>query len=343
VKRIARIVSLNGSMADPLTSHRAAWAWIRARQLETQKVFHKVLLGDAPSILEVTDIIYYWGMEWSGALNLFGGATKKNGDRLRKILDHRDQGLKQWCLDMPMPDVGALASNRQTFEEGWEEQKPGRHWHALSKACEDVEPLHQKHGRNPRTVIGDSHAMSLWTLGSYVSRNDHKTLHGVLDDRQLAYNPIRATDVIGREVWLYFGNIDIRHHLTRQDQPTVAASLLVRDYARVARELLEHRGAKTVTLVEALPIPLDTRRIPKSGFYKGTPFYGTWQQREAVRSAFNVALHDEARKISNCKVFKWPAWMVDESGALIDEHMEKPGSVHLALKTTLRLIDEELI
>ena len=88
---------------------------------------------------------------------------------------------------------------------------------------------------------------------------------------------------------------------------------------------------------------MDTRRIPKSGFYKGTPFYGTWQQREAVRSAFNVALHDEARKISNCKVFKWPAWMVDESGALIDEHMEKPGSVHLALKTTLRLIDEELI
>ncbi|CAB4143196.1 hypothetical protein UFOVP435_76 [uncultured Caudovirales phage] len=340
--RIARIASLNGSMADPATSHRAAWAWIRARQLEEQGVFDAVVLGekDLPAKGHVTDVIYYWGMEWSGALNLFGGATKKNGDRLRLILDHKEAGLRQWCLDIPMPDIGYLAGKRPASEVGWECLHPKADWHAVSEVCKHIPSLAQQPDHGQRVVIGDSHAMSLWAANSYISRNDHKTLHGVLNPVGLDLaNILKGWHVAERDVWLYFGNIDIRHHLMRLPDPAESTRLLVREYVRQAEDLMKFRGAATITLVEALPIPLDSRRIPKSGFYKGTPFYGHWHQRDSIRRKFNKELHLEARKIG-AQVFSWPEWLIDENGALKDEHMEKPGSVHLALKTTWRMQEE---
>ena len=83
----------------------------------------------------------------------------------------------------------------------------------------------------------------------------------------------------------YFGNIDIRHHLCRQDNPEQATKELVRKYVEQARAIANFHNA-TIRLYEPLPIENPSRKIPKTGWHKGAPFCGDWPSRNFVRKLF---------------------------------------------------------
>ena len=85
---------------------------------------------------------------------------------------------------------------------------------------------------NQILVLGDSHAVSAYKPGANISRNDGKTLYGILKEGMQNYIPEGTKHLIS-----YFGNIDIRHHLGRQKDPLFSTIKLAEDYIKHLEEL----------------------------------------------------------------------------------------------------------
>lgn len=173
----------------------------------------------------------------------------------------------------------------------------------------DIIPLPDRNN----LVIGDSHSISVWQDDSYtLSRNDGKTLYGFLKEER---NLTQYSNIT-----FYFGNIDVRFHLGRQSNPIEATKELFTRYC-------EYASKYNATLVELLPIEDESRKIPKSGMYKGKPFYGSIELRKEIRNTANEIMFN-----SGLPMLRWPAFFTDEKGNLKFEIMEPKQSVHIKPK-----------
>jgi len=88
-------------------------------------------------------------------------------------------------------------------------------------------------------------------------------------------------------------------------------------------------GMDYVELISALPIENESRRLPKTGYYKGTPFSGSWSQRTELVEVFNDHLANIAQR-HGWDFYEHPEVYKNALGELDFEVMEKPQSVHLA-------------
>jgi len=90
---------------------------------------------------------------------------------------------------------------------------------------------------------------------------------------------------------------------------------------------IKELNLKNAAIYEPLPIENESRKIPKTGWYKGTPFYGTWSERNKVRNYFIETLEECC---DNIKLIKWTKYLLNKKGELDFKCMEKPQSVHLS-------------
>ncbi len=127
-----------------------------------------------------------------------------------------------------------------------------------------------------KCVVGDSHALSVWRPTYGLNFTPGRTLHGFLKR-----NTPELMNEVFDEVVLYFGNIDLRFHLMRQENPAAATGDLFRRYIEFASQL------NNVTLVNLLPVEHESRKIPGTGLYKKQPFFGTRQERQRLRDTAN--------------------------------------------------------
>jgi hypothetical protein len=170
---------------------------------------------------------------------------------------------------------------------------------------------------NPYMVIGDSHSLSVWKPGYALSFNQGKTLHGWLKHANAqAINQLRPGGVV-----LYFGNIDLRFHLGRMEDPYKATEELFTKYVNFAKEL------NHATLVQLLPVEHESRKIPGTGLYKGQPFYGTRQLRMELRDIANEIIAQ-----SGLDYISWTQDWVDSDGTKMLDVLESKQSVHIKPK-----------
>jgi hypothetical protein len=172
-----------------------------------------------------------------------------------------------------------------------------------------------------RAVAGDSHAICMYRPGWFVNSVPFKTLHGALKEGLHTFIDRNHHGIVE----FYFGNIDVRHHLCRQPNPEQAT----RDLANRYHVQLASLDVLEVSAYELLPIENESRILPKTGYYKGTPFYGSWEQRNECRLIFK----DEMKKLcatSEVNFIEWTDYLLNDKGELDFECMEKPKSVHLS-------------
>jgi hypothetical protein len=182
--------------------------------------------------------------------------------------------------------------------------------------CIDFAKLHG--GVTRKLVRGDSHSLSVWRPGFGLDRTDGKTLHGFLKD---ADSLVEEWNSKYNEVVLYFGNIDLRFHLMRQENPKAAVGELFRRYVEFAKKL------NNATLVNLLPVEHESRKLPGTGLYLKQPYFGTRQERADLRDTANRILNN-----SGLKTLQWPDEWIDEDGMKMFEYMEAKQSVHLKPK-----------
>ena len=95
------------------------------------------------------------------------------------------------------------------------------------------------------------------------------------------------------------------------------------------KEQLLSLNIPNIEIVHAIPIENESRKLPKTGYYKDTPFYGSWHERTEVVKRFNRAI-DAVCLENGWKALSWPDNMLNEKGELSFDAMEKPQSVHVS-------------
>lgn len=304
-------------ISSNIHSHRAAQAAIYANQLE--EIGYDVHLdrtGDIhPDINSFEEICVYHGNDWGGSLNLFGGM--KNYGNIDNLIRYSRFMGTVYSLWIDHPKYSEMLEPRMKgdFHPDWHKVD----WGNLKRIESTAKRMKHITLAN-RVVAGDSHAICMYRPGWHVNSVPFKTLHGALKEGLSTF--ISPQQDIAE---FYFGNIDVRHHLMRQANPEEAT----RDLAKRYYEQLSQLDLAKVSAYELLPIENESRALPKTGYYKGTPFYGDWASRETVRLIFK----DEMKKLcaqGSVNFIEWVDYLMNDKGELDFAHMEKPKSVHLS-------------
>jgi hypothetical protein len=303
------------------SSHRSSWASYWKYYLESQGHNVQILYRNQHDKWSEFDAIYlYHGMEFNGKLNLAGGVGEWHINRFKDfakwMATHED--IPVYSIEHEMPDYYELLKGRKI--EILE----------LYGVTDRVKQAHLPAHAN-QVVIGDSHSLSaLCPIEDNfvrVFRNDFKSLNGAITDGFDKYGNLEKASIVS----FYFGNIDARHHALRHfDSPTEAAvDYVERYYQEVRRILQKYPNIENVEIIGLLPMPDDSRKIPKSGHYKGTPSYGELQLRQEFVEHFNYFMQKTCVEMG-WHFFNWPKHFLDEYENLDQAYMEKPRSVHMS-------------
>ena len=305
------IYSPNGTLTDKEGSHRTAWAYMRADQLS--RIGHDVEViytkNEKKTDWSAYDnIIVYMGMEWRGALNLFGGASDENLAKFTRLLDFG--GRIQWLDERPI-GLGDLVAKR------W----PNFDKDTLNRLAESAPVVTQP--ASEYIILGDSHALNWYVPGASVLRHDGKTLFGALESGISSF-----LEYVPEELAIGFGNIDIRHHLNRQPHPLNSLVDMVKQLDMQLLALQANEGCG-IQLIQPIYIENESRKLPQTGFYKGTPFYGSWETRDYLRRRMDELYQGLCEK-NGWTYLTYPKYFRNALGEMDFDYMEKPGSVHVS-------------
>ena len=167
-------------------------------------------------------------------------------------------------------------------------------------------------------TIGDSHSAAWAPWNSMVVRNNGKTLFGeVRDGFPYVREYLEKCPQI-KGITMVFGNIDVRHHFCRV--PT--------DWKELYREWKKFGDSLGIEVEYSSPWPaeFEGRKLPKTGWYKGKPFWGSQPIRATLIHDIQIFMAGE-----NMANVKYPVgWLNLDPEIYAKQCMERPQSVHLS-------------
>jgi hypothetical protein len=313
------ISALVGKLSPKISSHKSAWCFMIANQL-TNAGFESVdvITSNETDWNNYDIILIDHGMEFKGNFNIFGGA---NDDLYNQIIRIKSK-VKMYSLHHEMPCIGALIEQR--LKTGTDLFKTLEQDIDLIKGiCANDIPKIDHIEKTDKLCFGDSHSFGMYQAGYMCQRHDGLTMHGALKRGLDSYiYPWIKT------LTCYMGNIDVRHHLMRQANPKNAVEIMMKNYEQQLKALQEN-GVSNIELIHVLPIENESRVLPKTGYYKDTPFYGSWLERTQLSKEINNYI-DEMCKRNNWKVYKHSDVYFNDKGELTFDVMEQPKSVHIS-------------
>lgn len=317
------ITSLLSNITQKPGSHKGGWTRLLKCQLKYLGYQQVTILSNKNSLDEFDVIIFDLGAEYSGTLNLFGGLDEKCWNRVLQLLHFKGE-LFSWRHQIPdlTTIIQSRWDNKSTHENFRKLELPDMD--ALQNQFAGIKVFHHVYP-TPFLLIGDSHTPSVWTPIYMIERRDGRTLHGMLEKGTLQ-KYVRQFEDYGIKlngIAVHCSSIDIRHHVDRVDQPeyyiAVMAEKLVREIATF--------GFTQVEISQTVGIEDESRELPKTGYFKGTPFYGSWEKRNLLRKIFNATVEQVGSEYGY-EIIKYPRYFCDKSEKVRFGVMEVPGSVH---------------
>ena len=297
------LVSMMGNVGATLNSQGGGYGLIQTKMLWDNHPHDTVDVNPPPSTWGNYDLLYICeGVNFvAGSFNVPGGPQPLHTEKMKAIADFKGE-LRYSNSIFDFNKFNQRLKIEATFPET----------HRVS-----FYNTFLAHGLESRkAVIGDSHALSVWKPQHTLDFTAGRTLHGFLKRESVEQINNRFD-----EVTLYFGNIDLRFHLMRQENPQQATADLFNRYVEFAKQL------KKATLVELLPVEHESRKIPGTGLYKKQPFFGIREERMQVREIANEIINN-----SGLEVIQWPSEWIDADGTKMLDILEMKQSVHLRPK-----------
>lgn len=314
------ITNLLSNITIKPDSHKGGWARLLKCQLENEGYRNVEIIIKDDDLSNYDCVIFDLGAEFSGVLNLFGGLDDKVFNRLVQILAFKGH-LFSWKNKLPDIEkaLKGRENNKSTCESYKKQPKDFLSW---VKDKLDLVQVFDHVSKKDHVLIGDSHTPGVWTPDMIIERQDGRTLYGSLSKNVLK----ELTD--GKDyksITVHLSSIDIRHHISRQENPMSTLHDLL--FSLVNQ--LEALNIPNVTICHTMGIEDESRKLPKTGFYKGTPFYGSWVERNKLMELFNI-LVDEICQSRGWESLAYPEYFFDDEGKLSFDVMEKPSSVHIS-------------
>ena len=196
------IIGLLGSPATSENSHSSGMVRI------VSKLFNADILNAQSDLDKYDKLIIYHGPNYKeGSFNVIGGITNTILEMCEKVSKYNGE-----IVTLDGFQLNEFSKKRKINR--WDSFK-------------NIEKIELPDREN--CVIGDSHSISVWPNESYtIKRMDGKTLFGFL---KLNIDLSNYQNTI-----LYFGNIDLRFHLCRQNDPEKATIDLFERYCEYAKK-----------------------------------------------------------------------------------------------------------
>ena len=340
------IISPINNHANRTYSHRTGWGRMWANCLDTKMGFNADWSNEGKVYLE-------HGMEWkegAKSINYFLASEKQ----LRELAEENKQRAKDgkplkessweklaakanmfanfkgqlFSLDIDCPMYGTLLKTRV---KPWvPDVFKNLNFDKIDEVCKKAITIKQEDLKKDFLVLGDSHSLSAWHKDAALCRNDGQTLNGAIntgfDHWVKGFGDIKTLRT-------YFGNIDIRHHICRLYEGSDIVSetrALVKRYFSELERTKELYGIQQIEIVSALPIENVSRKLPKTGYYKGKPYWGSWQDRTIAANTFNAICRALCERLNGYTFIEWPKEFSNEAGELDFAYMERPQSVHIS-------------
>lgn len=300
--KMSAIVSPITNHANRKDSHRTAWGRMWASSLKADMFYAKNWSNEKTVYLE-------HGMEFkenSKGVNVFLKEEKSWNKLAEKAEMFCSFTGEIFSLDIQCPDYGARLKSRVRPHSS--PRYKNLNFDKISEICKNTKTIKQEGLFKDGLVLGDSHSLSAWREDSYIERLDGKTLNGALEQGFSFF-----IDKFSRNnlnfLRTYFGNIDIRHHVCRIATSKDDQKNLINDLCKkYETELLDVKNKYSLALIEvvaALPIENESRKLPKTGYYKGKPYWGSWSERDYAHNYFNEKCLEFCSK-NNFKIINWP-------------------------------------
>lgn len=326
------ITNLLSNITTREGSHKGGWARLLKCQLKNLGHDDVTILDNSNSLSEFDVIIFDLGAEYSGALNLFGGLDEKVFKRLQEIKNYTGD-LYSWRN--PIPSVVSLSGRRNNAStcQAFKEQAGETFLEDVQERLNFTQVFDHAY-RTDSLLIGDSHTPSVWHPTQMIERQDGRTLYGSTRNNTVS-RIVKSFDHQIRSVQIHMSSIDIRHHVCRQLDPEGSVYEMLTKLGNELVDLKNQCKIDHVILTQTVGIEDESRELPKTGYYKGTAFFGDWERRNMVRDYFNEKIKEMAYMNNKPGSFEWivvefPEYFFDKSGKLRFDVMERPGSVHLS-------------
>jgi hypothetical protein len=312
-----------GKISPKPNSHKGSWSRLLKGQMNYCGYENVKVLEDDEPWDDYEVIVLEHGMEFNGkSFNLYGGWGEDLINRMSRLQTAIQAGKKIVSADQPMPDFGSLYERKDTPVDDVQPCLVFYKWFS------ETAPWFDHVFFSDKVVVGDSHALSMANPMKQIQRHDGKTLHGALNVEGVGLEDL--LEPYHKNVTFYFGNIDIRHHIMRQPSPEKAITDLVMGYTCQIKEMLDYDPEMKFEIIHSLPIESIERKLPKTGYYEGTPYYGTWEQRKWASEAFNYYLDYYSQMEGTFTTYRHPPCYLNVLGELSFSVMEAGGSVHLS-------------
>lgn len=314
------ITGLLSNITTKPSSHKGGWTRILKCQLEQLGYNHVKILDNKDSLLDFDTVIFDLGAEFSGALNMFGGLDEKTYKRLKELYEFKGK-IYSWRHALPKLSE-ALKSRRDNASTCEAYKAEPEDFLSVLDAGLYFTAVFDHAYPTDKLLIGDSHTAGVWTPSFMIERRDGRTLTGMLNN-----DTIRKTieqfppNVPIKELMVHASSIDIRHHWGRNNNPEALATTWAQTLVRYVYNL-----GLPATIMNTMGIENESRDLPKTGFFQGTPFFGTWGTRQGMRDAFNTAICN----LEGINAKEYPQEFFNVNGELDFRVMERPQSVHIS-------------
>lgn len=320
------ITNLLSNITTRPGSHKGGWTRLLKCQLKNAGYENVKILDNKDSISEYGIIIFDLGAEYSGALNLFGGLDEKVFKRLEEIREFKGEFFN-WKNESPnlLESLKSRRTNASTCE-GFRNES-NEFLEEVQRNFEKVKSFYHVY-RTDKLLIGDSHTPAVWDPTMMIERRDGRTLKGMLERNtiQKYFNQYRYAGHDINFVHVHCSSIDIRHHVHREENP----DLYITNLARSLLSRLMALSEAHLTVTHSMGIEDESRKLPKTGYFKGAPFTGSCEQRIRSRNIFNIIMDEVPTMDNDTSVLKYPEYFFDKSGKLRFEVMEIPQSIHIS-------------
>lgn len=257
---------------------------------------------------EIVEIAYVdAGVNFSGSMNIMGGWNDKWEHRLEQLTKSK----KIIHLDFPCPEYSRMLRCRKDV-------KCDSLLDRLDQLEQCSSTLYSTDLPFKHLTVGDSHAGSYAPFESIIVKENGKTLFGQVRDN---FPYVRETiEKCGdlESITMVFGSVDLRHHLCRVDT----------DWRNLLLSWKKFGDSLNLSVEYALPFPVEFegRKLPKTGWYKGQPFWGSYEERSSILSKMW-----EYGETIGMNLVRYPIeWLSMDPEVYAKERMEKPQSVHLS-------------
>jgi len=326
-------MKIDSTITNPFTpipksdsSHVRGWAMVWSQRLNAN------IATKHSEVKNYANIFIDHGVNFSSGLNLFGGFNDEVISRCKDIISAVNNGSKLFSLDFDISECNYIDQIEKRI--GAKTTSTNLDFDFLiefENILQSAKTIRMDGLGLSRVILGDSHSIAYSESDQAIKRINGQLLYSAMKNGIKNFICEQGCDKYN-EITLCLGSIDIRFHAPDK----VPANTFAKTYAREVIKAQDELKRK-ISICAPVPVECESRKIPKTGQYKGKNFNKSRKKRLDYTLDFISELDNYFCDFDLITPPK--KWYEMDGEKYAKEIMEISSSVHIAPKNYRSIIN----